>query len=75
MPIIGEGENLVPTIHIIDLARLVRRVVIENPKIHPYIFAIDKTRKPTQKRIITEVSKGMGTGKIMSVKESDITDN
>ena len=47
LPIIGEGENLVPTIHVIDLARLVRRVVIENPKEHPYIFAIDKTRKPT----------------------------
>ncbi len=47
LPIVGEGENLVPTIHVIDLARLVRRVVIENPKDHPYIFAIDKTRKPT----------------------------
>ena len=47
LPIIGGGENLVPTIHVIDLARLVRRVVIENPKVHPYIFAIDKTRKPT----------------------------
>ena len=74
LPMIGEGENLVPTIHIIDLARLVRRVVIENPKVHPYIFAIDKTRKPTQKRIITEVSKGMGTGKIMSVKEADVSE-
>ncbi len=47
LPIIGEGENLVPTIHVIDLARLVRRVVIQDPKVHPYIFAIDKTRKPT----------------------------
>ena len=46
------GENLVPTIHIIDLARLVRRVVIDDPKEHPYIFAIDKTRRPTQKRLI-----------------------
>ena len=44
---IGEGENLIPTIHVIDLARLVRRVVIEAPRVHPYIFAIDKTRKPT----------------------------
>jgi hypothetical protein len=50
--VIGEGLNLVPTIHVIDLARLVRRVVIENPKEHPYIFAIDKTSKPTQKRIV-----------------------
>lgn len=47
LPVIGKGENLVPTIHIIDLARLVRRVVIEQPKVHPYIFAIDKTRAPT----------------------------
>ena len=63
-----------PTIHIIDLARLVRRVVIENPKTYPYIFAIDKTRKPTQKRIITEVSKGLGTGKIASVEASSVTE-
>ena len=74
LPIIGDGENLVPTIHIIDLARLVRRVVIENPKVHPYIFAIDKTRRPTQKRIITEVSKGMGTGKIKSIDADQVTD-
>ena len=73
LPTIGEGENLVPTIHVIDLARLVRRVVIENPKVHPYIFAIDKTRRPTQKRLITEVSKGMGTGKIASVPAESVS--
>ena len=70
LPMIGEGENLVPTIHVIDLARLVRRVVIENPKVYPYIFAIDKTRKPTQKRLITEISKGLGTTKVESVEAS-----
>ena len=48
LPIIGDGKNLIPTIHVNDLANLVRRVVIENPREHPYIFAIDKTRKPTQ---------------------------
>ena len=72
MPIIGEGDNLVPTIHIIDLARLVRRVVIENPRVYPYIFAIDKTRKPTQKRLISEIAKGMGTGDIATVEEATI---
>ena len=61
-----------PTIHIIDLSRLVRRVVIENPKEHPYIFAIDKTRKPTAKRLITEISKGMGTGKLASVSADSV---
>ena len=75
LPIIGEGENLVPTIHVIDLARLVRRVVIENPKEYPYIFAIDKTRRPTQKRLITEISKGLGTGKVCSVKKEEVPDS
>lgn len=56
-----------PTIHVNDLANLVRRVVIENPKIHPYIFAIDKTRNPTQKRLVTFISKGIGTGQVSCV--------
>ena len=29
LPIVGKGENLVPTIHVIDLAALVRRIVVE----------------------------------------------
>mgnify|MGYP001946248637 CR=1 FL=1 len=74
LPIIGEGENLVPTIHVIDLARLVRRIVFENPKEHPYIFAIDKTRKPTQRRIVQAISKGMGTGQVASVAADTVTD-
>ena len=56
-----------PTIHVNDLANLVRRVVIENPKDQPYIFAIDKTRNPTQKRLITFISKGLGTGQTASM--------
>lgn len=67
LPVIGDGKNLVPTIHVIDLARLVRRVVIENPKEHPYIFAIDKTPNPSQKRIVQAISKGIGTGLIENV--------
>lgn len=73
LPIIGEGENLIPTIHVIDLARLVRRIVVDNPKEHPYIFAIDKTRKPTQKRLIAEIAKGMGTNKIASVPAETVS--
>ena len=50
-----------PTIHILDLAALVRRVAIEQPKVHPYIFAVDKSKKPTQKRIVQQIAKLMGT--------------
>ena len=75
LPIIGEGNNLIPTIHVNDLANLVRRVVIENPKDHPYIFAIDKTRNPTQKRLVTWISKGLGTGEVASVPEKTVSNN
>ena len=66
LPYIGDGENLVPTIHVIDLARLVRRVVIDHPRHHPYIFAIDKTRRPSLKRLIQAISKGVGTDQVAS---------
>jgi adenylate kinase len=58
---------LIPTIHVIDLARLVKRVVDQAPN-HPYIFAIDRTKKPTQKRIIEAISKGIGTGKTTPIE-------
>lgn len=68
----GDGKNLVPTIHVRDLASLVRRVVIENAKEHPYIFAIDKTPNPTQKRIVQAISKGIGTGLIQQVSNDSV---
>jgi adenylate kinase len=74
LPVIGDGKNLVPTIHVRDLASLVRRVVIENAKEHPYIFAIDKTPNPTQKRIVQAISKGMGTGLIENVSKDSISE-
>jgi len=72
LPILGKGDNLIPTIHIIDLARLVCRIVNDKPD-HPYIFAIDKTKKPTQKRIVQAIANGMGTGQAASV-EVDTSD-
>jgi adenylate kinase len=60
LPIVGKGDNLVPTIHVIDLARLVNKVVKRRPDSY-YIFAVDRTKNPTQKRIVDSISKGMGT--------------
>ena len=67
----GKGDNLIPTIHIIDLARLVRRMVSaqvaktsqdKSLLKKQYIFAIDRTAKATQKKLIEAISKGIGTG-------------
>lgn len=62
---VGKGNNLCPTIHIIDLARLAKRV-IDDDIIKPYIFAVDRTKNPTQKRIVQAISNGIGTGKVVS---------
>lgn len=74
--IFGEGNNLVPTVHIRDLARLVQRISKDKPQLNPpYIFAFDKTKNPTQKRIVTAISKGIGTGLIKNVKEDEINED
>ena len=51
LPIIGEGKNSVPTIHVRDLARMVRKI-FEAPPESKYIFGIDNTKKPTQAKLI-----------------------
>ena len=43
LPIIGKGKNTIPTIHIIDLVSLIKRVIENKPK-NKYIFAIDHTK-------------------------------
>lgn len=61
LPIIGDGKNLIPTIHIVDLARVVKKIIDHNIK-KDYIFAVDKTKRPSQKRLVKSISSGIGTG-------------
>lgn len=71
LPMIGKGDNLIPTIHVVDLARLVKRVVSNRPENY-YIFAVDRTRNPTQKRLVEAISKGIGTAQVDSVRFDDV---
>mmetsp|Transcript_32002 Transcript_32002/g.23160 ORF Transcript_32002/g.23160 Transcript_32002/m.23160 type:complete len:191 (+) Transcript_32002:800-1372(+) len=66
LPVVGEGRNLVPTIHVKDLARMVKKIYESKPETHPYIFGIDNTKRPTQKKLISAISNGIGTGLIES---------
>ena len=66
LPIIGEGKNFVPTIHVKDLARMVKKIS-EAPPEQQYIFGIDNTKKPTQKGLVQAISDGIGTGLVESV--------
>ena len=66
LPIVGEGKNFVPTIHVKDLARMVKKL-FEAPPEQQYIFGIDNTKKPTQKKLIQAISDGIGTGLVESI--------
>jgi adenylate kinase len=65
LPYVEDGENRIPTIHVVDLARLVKKVYETKPD-HKYIFAIDNTEDRRQKSLIQAISSGIGTGKIES---------
>lgn len=70
LPYLGRGKNFVPTVHVKDLARMVKKIAETKPEKN-YIFAIDNTRKPTQKRLISSISNGIGTGLLESVDYPD----
>ena len=68
LPVVGSGSNLVPTIHVTDLARMVKKIYESKPE-RQYIFGIDNTKNPTQKQLVQAISNGIGTG---LVQEADI---
>jgi adenylate kinase len=46
IPYIGTGENKVPTIHVRDLAKMVKYVIENKPETR-YLFGIDRTKDTT----------------------------
>lgn len=67
LPYYGTGENLIPTIHIKDLSRIVKRLM-EGKSESPYIFAIDKTKDKTLKNLISSLSINIGSGRTKSIE-------
>ena len=66
----GNGKNRIPMVHIEDLVTYVEKVIQKKPAI-PYILALDHNPKPTQAKMIEEISKGIGTGKVQSIPVDD----
>ena len=71
MPILGEGDNHIPTIHILDLIHTIKRVINLKPEIN-YIFACDKTKNPTFKNILGHIGKGIGGIETKVIKDFDM---
>ena len=61
--VIGEGNNIVPTIHIKDLTKLIKKLG-ESKLEQKYFTAIDRTKNRKQIDIITSIAKGLGNGQI-----------
>jgi adenylate kinase len=58
VPIYGSGHNIIPTIHVADLAAYVAAVCIEPPA-QQYLLAVDNAQL-TQQDIVAAVAKRMG---------------
>ena len=72
--IIGDGKNFIPTIHVRDLARVTKKIVDDDIS-KDYIFAVDRTKRPTQKRLVKAISKGVGTGLVQHQDTDEISDS
>ena len=73
LPIIGDGENHIPTIHVLDLVQVIKRIITNKPNIN-YIYACDRTKNPSFKNIITSISKGIGGIDTKIIKDFNINE-
>ncbi|NWX81451.1 KAD7 kinase, partial [Nothoprocta pentlandii] len=62
IPVFGNGNNFIPTIHVVDLAAILQNIADHKPKTH-YIVAVDESTH-TLKELIKCISKNLGPGKI-----------
>ncbi|XP_029648772.1 adenylate kinase 7-like [Octopus sinensis] len=66
---IGNGTNIVPTIHIKDLAAVIQNIADASPQ-GKYIIAKDESMN-TLEEIIKSISKALTTGKIQKIPPED----
>ena len=86
----NEGLNHIPTVHVIDVARLVRKIITHRPA-KQYIIAVDKTMLGVKGKgddnvkiekdrcraynIIKSISKNVGSGKVTMVPAETLLQN
>lgn len=65
----GDGTNIVPTIHIKDLAAVIQNVADARPKVR-YIIAKDDAQN-TLEEIVRVVSQNLGSGKLKQITKEE----
>jgi hypothetical protein len=71
LPYPGTGENMVPAIHVKDLATFILKIADTVPE-QKYHFAFDGNKDRTIKSLITSISKSTGSGKVESLPSVDL---
>jgi adenylate kinase family enzyme len=61
LPVLGEGNNVIPTIHVSDLAEAVLQIIYAPPAHTQYVVAVDGART-TQRQIVQAVARHLGLG-------------
>nr|XP_046269451.1 adenylate kinase 7 isoform X2 [Scatophagus argus] len=62
IPVFGEGDNIIPMIHINDLASVIQHVIEHQPEPY-YLLAVDYSNN-TMEDIVRTISSALGPGKI-----------
>ncbi|ELK01190.1 Putative adenylate kinase 7 [Pteropus alecto] len=65
LPVFGDGMNIIPAIHVLDLAGVIQNIIDHMPK-HHYLVAVDESIH-TLEDLVKCISKHTGPGKIQKV--------
>lgn len=72
LPVIAEGENNLPTIHVSDLASSLDSIFLHGADYGSYLLAIDHSENSTQRSIMTTISEGIGSGATQALEVSNV---
>lgn len=70
LPLIGDGKNIIPTIHVFDLCAIVRQLLEAPPTEQQYFIAVDSGHT-SQKALVTAIASGLADGKIKPIDKMD----
>ncbi|XP_004698865.1 adenylate kinase 7 [Echinops telfairi] len=69
LSVFGDGSNIIPTIHVHDLAGVIQNIIDHVPKLH-YLLAVDESVH-TLEDIVKCISKNTGPGKIQKLQKEN----
>ncbi|KAM9711086.1 adenylate kinase 7 isoform 4-T4 [Dama dama] len=69
LPVFGDGTNVIPAIHILDLAGVIQNIIDHVPKLH-YLVAVDESVH-TLEDFVKCISKSTGPGKIQKIPKEN----